>query len=102
MKTAQTQDKEIGVLQDELSQVRTELKAANLKNNELKMALDEITLQLKKRVSVDKKTQHNCLTCSHISLYMQEADRQRTENHEQSLDDRIHIMQINNADLEGK
>ena len=51
MKTAKEQEKEVAALQDNLSQARTELKAAGIKNGELKRSLDEITLQLKRRVS---------------------------------------------------
>ena len=40
----------MSTLQDDLSQARMELKAAGIKNGDLKKALDEITLQLKKRV----------------------------------------------------
>ena len=47
---AQSQEQELTSLQESLGQCRTELKAANIKNSELKRALDEITLQLKKRV----------------------------------------------------
>lgn len=51
LKTAKEQEKEVAALQDNLSQARTELKAAGIKNGELKRSLDEITLQLKRRVS---------------------------------------------------
>ena len=46
----------MSTLQDDLSQARMELKAAGIKNGDLKKALDEITLQLKKRVTfaIDK------------------------------------------------
>ena len=49
---AQSQEQELTSLQESLGQCRTELKAANIKNSELKRALDEITLQLKKRVPI--------------------------------------------------
>lgn len=42
-----------------------------------------------------------CNLLSVVSL-VQELQRQRTEGHEQSLDDRVHLMHITNADLEGK
>lgn len=51
LKTAKEQEEETVTLQDNLSQARTELKAAGIRNGELKQALDEITLQLKRRVS---------------------------------------------------
>lgn len=51
LKTAKEQEKEVAALQDNLSDARTELKAAGIKNGELKRSLDEITLQLKRRVS---------------------------------------------------
>ena len=41
----------MSTLQDNLSQARMELKAAGIKNGDLKRALDEITLQLKRRVN---------------------------------------------------
>ncbi len=37
-----------------------------------------------------------------IVSVLQEADRHRNEDHEQSLDDRIHHLHITTADLEGK
>ena len=52
LKTAKEQEKEVDALQDNLSQTRTELKAAGIKNGELKQSLDDITLQLKRRVSL--------------------------------------------------
>ena len=52
LKMAQSQEQELTSLQESLGQCRTELKAANIKNSELKRALDEITLQLKKRVPI--------------------------------------------------
>lgn len=64
LKTAKEQEKEMAVLQDNLSQARTELKAAGIKNGELKKALDEITLQLKRRVSLAyTKPYHYHHTC---------------------------------------
>mgnify|MGYP006897064556 CR=1 FL=1 len=37
-------------IQEEATQARAEAKAANIKNNDLKRSLDEITLQLHRRV----------------------------------------------------
>ena len=51
MKTAKEQEEENVSLQENLSKARTELKAAGIRNGELKRTLDEITLQLKRRVS---------------------------------------------------
>ena len=42
-----------------------------------------------------------CNLLSVVSL-VKELQRQRTEGHEQYLDDRVHLMHITNADLEGK
>jgi len=50
LQAAHSQEQELSSLQEALGQCRTELKAANIKNSELKKSLDEITLQLKKRV----------------------------------------------------
>lgn len=50
LKTVQMQEKELTTLQSQLSQTKTALTAANIKNDDLKQSLDEITLHLKKRV----------------------------------------------------
>ena len=50
LRTAQVQGRELSTLQESLGQCRAELKAASLKNSDLKKDLDKITLQLKKRV----------------------------------------------------
>ena len=50
LRVAQGQERELGTLQESLGQCRAELKAASLKNSDLKKDLDKITLQLKKRV----------------------------------------------------
>lgn len=80
LRAAQGQERELGTLQESLGQCRAELKAASLKNSDLKKDLDKITLQLKKR----------------------EAERQRSEGHDQTLDDRVHHLHLAAADLEGK
>ena len=54
LKTAKEQEEETVSLQENLSKARTELKAAGIRNGELKQTLDEITLQLKRRVSIDQ------------------------------------------------
>lgn len=50
MKAMKTQEVELSSLQDLLSQVKTELKATNLKNEELKKSVDAKTYQLKRIV----------------------------------------------------
>ena len=50
LKTAKEQEEENISLQENLSKARTELKTAGIRNGELKRTLDEITLQLKRRV----------------------------------------------------
>lgn len=51
MKTVKAQEAELSAGQDGLSKLKAELKAANSKNEDLKKSLDEITFQLKRRVS---------------------------------------------------
>ena len=51
LRTVKAQEVELSTLQDNLNQVKTELKTAVTKNDGLKKSLDEITFQLKKRVS---------------------------------------------------
>ena len=51
LKTVKAQEAELSAGQDGLSKFKTELKAANSKNEDLKKSLDEITFQLKRRVS---------------------------------------------------
>ena len=50
LRTAREQGKELAVLQESLSQHKVELRAATTKNSQLRSSLDEITLQLKRRV----------------------------------------------------
>lgn len=57
--TAQSQEQDLSSLQEALGQARAELKTTVSKNTELKRALDEITLQLRRRVS----------PCSYILLH---------------------------------
>ena len=51
MKTVKAQETELSILQENFSQARAELKAATMKNGELKKSLDEATFQLRRRVS---------------------------------------------------
>lgn len=50
MNRVHAQERELNSLQEEATQARAEAKAANIKNNDLKRSLDEITLQLHRRV----------------------------------------------------
>ncbi len=47
---ARAQERELNSVQEEVTQARAEAKAANIKNTDLKRSLDEITLQLRRRV----------------------------------------------------
>lgn len=51
LQTIKAEEAELSALRDNLSQLKAALKTATTKNDDLKKSLDEITFQLKKRVS---------------------------------------------------
>ena len=54
MKIIKAQEAELSDLQEKFGQIRGNLRAANIKNEDLTNQLDELTYRLKKRVSGSK------------------------------------------------
>lgn len=52
VKAMKSQEVELSTLQDLANQFKAELKAANTKNEKLRLSLDEKTIQLRKRASL--------------------------------------------------